>query len=120
MLRHGADALPGIASIPGSMLAHDRAADRPPIPPRPIRTTGPGSDTDSLRRAYLDLLKLCLCDRSRSAIPTDRELQLTDELTALRARVAEVEARLARPSLAGAAAWARQRAEAITSAIIRR
>jgi O-methyltransferase len=29
---------------------------------RPVRAVGPGPDADSLRAAYLDLLKLCLCD----------------------------------------------------------
>ena len=53
-----------------------------------------------------------VADRGRTAIPTDRELQLTDELAALRVRIADLEERLARRSLAGAAAWARQRAKA--------
>lgn len=35
--------------------------DRPP-PPRAIRAAGPRPGEDSLRRAYLELLKLCLCD----------------------------------------------------------
>jgi O-methyltransferase len=36
----------------------------PPIShdPRPIRATGPGADPESLRTAYLELLKLSLCD----------------------------------------------------------
>jgi hypothetical protein len=36
----------------------------PPIPdtPRPIRASGPRSDLETLRTAYLDLLKLSLCD----------------------------------------------------------
>jgi hypothetical protein len=38
--------------------------DDPPIPstPRSIEASGPGPDLESLRTAYLDLLKLSLCD----------------------------------------------------------
>jgi hypothetical protein len=31
-------------------------------PPRPVRAAGPGPAHEALRGAYLDLLKLCLCD----------------------------------------------------------
>jgi O-methyltransferase len=34
----------------------------PSMPTREIRARGPGSDTESLRTAYLELLKLSLCD----------------------------------------------------------
>jgi hypothetical protein len=64
----------------------------------PIETSGPAADADSLRRAYLDLLKLTLCDlvggrtltvgRSGSGRDTDQPLftrQLSDHELALRA-----------------------------------
>jgi O-methyltransferase len=38
----------------------------PPIPTREIRAAGPGSDHESLRTAYLELLKLSLCDLAGS------------------------------------------------------
>lgn len=37
--------------------AHPGLADA-----RPLRAAGPAEDAEALRRAYLDLLKLCLCD----------------------------------------------------------
>ena len=69
---------------------------------RAIRATGPGADPDALRAAYLDLLKLALCDlagaRTLSVTRTgnlrDMETRIyTEELTAeklsLRARGAD-------------------------------
>ena len=57
---------------------------RIPVAGRDIRAVGPGSDRDSLRVAYLELLKLTLCDlagtrtvsvgRTKSGRPFTREL----------------------------------------------
>jgi O-methyltransferase len=42
-----------------------------PTPPaREIRAAGPDGDAEALRRAYLDLLKLCLCDLTGAATQT--------------------------------------------------
>jgi hypothetical protein len=38
------------------------ARDAAEIPPRDIRAAGPRADHESLRRSYLDLLKLAICD----------------------------------------------------------
>jgi hypothetical protein len=53
-----------------------------------------------------------VAERTGATIPTDRELQLADELAGVRARLAEVEARLGaldRSPLAPAADWLRRR-----------
>jgi O-methyltransferase len=42
----------------------------PPSPTREIRAVGPQSDGEALRTAYLDLLKLCLCDLAGVATRT--------------------------------------------------
>jgi O-methyltransferase len=71
--------------------AEDRAAPAPAEPPRPPRAAAP---------------------RPSEPIPTDRELQLDDEVTALRARLAAAEAELERlrgSPLAGPSAWLRAR-----------
>ncbi len=43
-----------------------RQIEIPPIPTREIRATGPSADAESLRVAYLELLKLALCDLAGS------------------------------------------------------
>src|SRR4051794_30444395 len=52
---------------------------------RPARAAGPAADAEALRRAYLDLLKLCLCDltaaRTTSVGRTEDGQVMSRELT---------------------------------------